>query len=252
MIDATLTLGGVTIGPAPFVLETAPAGFGLAGIRAVDAQRGDRHGDVAGDDVYEPRSIVADVAVLGDDQAATGVLLRDLQAAWAASSIEKALDVDLPVFAEPLRFYGRPRGCVVDLSPLAGAAARAQVAFRALDPLGYGAPVTSAALAPGAHTVTNGGDATTDRATIVLVGSGGTPQLTNATDDAGAIAWAVPLAAGAVRTIDLRAATVVDGAADRYSEVTPGSRWFRLRPGPNAITVAGVTSATFTHRPAWP
>lgn len=228
-------------------------GLGLAGIRSYDAPRGDRDGEVAVDDVYEARLLTIPVVAVGDGPAAASALVTELRAAWAAQAGEVTLDLRLPGQPETaLRFYGRPRGLQEDQRLLRSGVVRALATFRALDPLRYGAAVTTAALTPGTTPVVNAGDASTERVTITLVGSGGTPSITNAADDSGAIAWAAPLANGVTRTIDLRARTVVSGGTDRYGEVAPSSRWFRLRAGSNPITVAGCTSATLTYRPAWP
>jgi len=254
--DFQADLGGVTVGAGTlYAFEAAvPVGLGLAEVRAQDAWRGDRDGDVATDDVYDARTITLDLAVTAMTAAGAGAAIAALKAAWAARTVETTLDVRIPGTPETvLRYYGRPRGLAVDLELLLFGLARAQATFRALDPFAYGAAVTGSALTPGTATVTNAGDAPTDRVTIALVGNGGTPTVTNTTDSSGSIAWTAPLANAATRTIDLRARTVVDGSsADKYPEVAPGSRWFRLLPGANTIVVAGCTSATFTYRPAWP
>lgn len=253
--DYQIDLGGVTLGPGTAYRVRRVSGLGVPVPRSRDVTRIDRYGDAGGADLLPSRIIGIDVIISNQTVATAWTALRTLKAAWPASSTDQTLTIRWPGSAETtMTFYGRSRG--VDVVTQGGGQGDhgvifATCMFHALDPLQYGASVSTGP-SSGTFTVTNAGDSTSDRCTITIVGSGGTPTITNTTDSSGAITWASTLAGAASRTIDLRAKTVVDGSGnDKFSEVSPSSTWFRLLSGSNSITTSGLTSATFAARPAY-
>lgn len=225
------------------------SGLGIPSPRTRDAERGDRHGDVGGDDVL-PRRILSIplVTTRSSPGAAWEALESELKVAFAESIVDEALDLRLPGGALR-RYYGRPRGLSEDLSLLKSSTVRALCTFEALDPLAYGDELVEGPDA-GTFDVDNIGTADTDRAVLTIVGNGGIPVVTNGSDDGLAVAFGEAVAG--TRVVDLRAATVVDLASDDfYDELSPVNQWFVLRPGPNSITLTGAASVEVAFRPAY-
>lgn len=247
-LDETFTVGPGTIYR---LAKDRLIGIGLPEPRIGDGERGDLPGDIGGVDVARRRRIPLPLHIVGTQTAALAALAA-LKRAWAPRPQDVTLDLYIP--GQPstdgrLRFYGRPRGVEVDLARIAGGWARAMAIFDALDPFGYG-PEETVADAASPASVTSLGDMPTDRFTIEIVGNGGTPVITSATDDAATVAFAEPLANGAVAILDVRTRSVTVDGLEVYP-LAAAARWFRLLPGNNSITFTGCASVEITHRPAY-
>lgn len=230
------------------------SGLGIPTARTRDAERGASHGDVGGDDVLPRRILTIPLVTTRSSAGAAWIALeQELKVAFAESIIDEALDLRLPhVDPAPVvlrRFYGRARGLSEDLSLLKSATVRALCTFEALDPFGYDEELVEGPDA-GTFDVDNIGTADTDRVLLTIVGNGGIPTVTNASDDGLAIVFGEAVAG--TRILDLRRATVVDElGADHYAELSPASSWFVLRPGANSLTLTGAASLEVTFRPAY-
>lgn len=214
-------------------------------VRSSDVTALGRAGAIGNVDDADVRSIDIEFMVRSGTASACLAAFDDVVEAFRPATSEATLDIRYPGAPETtVRFYGRPRGVRAgSVGESARGVMRGGVArFEALDPLRYGAGTVS---------TTNAGNASTDRATITLTGTGGTPSITNTSDSSGAIVWNTTLAGSATRIIDLRAKTVVDGSGTDYrSEVLNTSTWFRFVPGTNTLTVSGCSQST-SLRPAW-
>ena len=214
-------------------------------VRSSDVLALGRAGAIGNVDDADVRSIDIEFMVRSGTATACLQAFDDVVEAFRPSSSETTLDIRYPGAPETtVRFYGRPRGVRAgSVGESARGLLRGGVArFEALDPLRYGAGTVS---------TTNAGNAPTDRATITITGTGGTPSITNTSDASGAIVWNTTLAAAGTRVVDLRAKTVVDGGGtDFRSEISNNSTWFRFQPGANSLTVSGCTQST-SLRPAW-
>lgn len=252
--DWQANLRAVTMGAGTAYECTGPiTGLGIPSARTSDVERGDRAGAVGGRDTLPRRVLTVPLAVVGSGPADAWALLEALKVAWAEAedpNAEEPFDLRLPGL-DGRRFYGRPRGLDDDTTLMRAGHIAALGTFEALDPYGYGA--TEAAIgAPPTLDVDNVGPAPTDRAVLVIVGDGGTPQISNAARDDDDITWRAPLAAAAIRTIDLRRRTVIDDAGTAHDdEVAPGSLWFDLAPGVNTLGVVGVASLDVDWLPAY-
>lgn len=241
---------GLTFGAGtPYEFSGPIGGLGLPVPRSGDQERGDRDGDVGGDDVL-PRRILT--FPLNIDAATPSAMLAAHQAlkrAWRPAVADVALDLCLPGFPssdEVLRFYGRPRGFDSDLSSLKSTHGDALLTFEALDPFGYG-PEEVQALAAGANVVTNDGDATTDRWTLTLNRTGAASSIVNADDDEPGLS----LEAGAsTLVLDGRTHTITEAGTDVFELIQPGFGWPVLLEGDNAVTLTGATGS-LVFRPAY-
>ena len=230
--------------------EPGISGLGIPVARTRDAERGDRHGDVGGDDVLPRRILnVPLVGTFASPGAAWIAFEEELKLAWAESIVDEVLDLRLPGMPETgRRYFGRARGLAEDLSRLKSSTVRALCTFEALDPLAYGDEelVTGS----GTFDVENAGTADSDRVVLTITGNGGVPKITNGSDDGLAVTFLE--AVTGTRIVDLRAATVIDGAAeDRYAELSPINQWWTLRRGTNSLTLEGAASVDVAFRPAY-
>lgn len=248
--DWQAELRGLTVGSGTDYQFTGPIdGLGIPKVRSGDSELPRRHGDYGGYDVLARRVLAFPLGIVGDSLADTYQKLQALKAAWKPSIADLGLDIRLAGQpATVLRYYGRPRGIDADLTRLRNSWADLLLTFEALDPLGYGAEVTTTIT--GSGPVTNAGDADTDRVILTINGNGGTPRVENSTTG-GHIAFARALAGGSAYTVDLRARTVLLGATARYEDVSPGSNWFVLASGANTIVVTGAADVDVTFRPAY-
>lgn len=243
------------------VWRIAPPGIG--GVVGNPAYRQDVNPRGFGDGVSISRStwgervITVPVRCSSPDEGTTRGYLHDLAVAWRlARTGELALDVREAGTPEAvMRFFGRPTGAEGDASSQRFGQLNMLCSFTCTDPFGFGASVTES---DAAGTVTldaaDMGDAGADhqRATITVVGNGGTPALVSATDSNGDITCADVLAVSDELVIDLRAmtATVEGVAADEI--IAPSSTWFSLIGGQtNTLTLTGAASCSVTWRPAY-
>jgi hypothetical protein len=255
-------LNGVTIDGADeeatyVLLADSIGGLGLPEPRVADLERTDDHGTVAGVDYTTSRVLRIPIAIkAADDPEAAMVALRALKAAWKPTGpTDDVLSITLPGYGpsdDVVRFFGRPRTTLeVNLSRLGLGVVYALATFVALDPIGYGP--TEVTAGSGTFTVTNAGDATSKRATIEVVGNGGTPVLVNNSDGGADVRFSQALGGGSSWFIDLATRTVVDGSGNDVfpSNVLAASLWPRLVPGSNSLTLTGAGSASVSHRSGW-
>jgi hypothetical protein len=260
--DLRAELNGVTIDGADedatyVLLADSISGLGLPEPRTADLDRADDHGSVAGQDFTQPRALRIPIAInTPDDPAAAWAALRALKAAWQPTGpADDLLSIYAPGIGpsdDTLRFFGRPRTALdVNLRMVHAGIIYALATFVALDPIGYGP--TEADSGSGTFSVTNAGDARTERATITITGNGGTPTIANASDGGGNVLFTEALAGAATWVIDLRARTVVDGSGNDVfaGNVAPSSLWFGLQPGANQLTLTGAASAALSFRSGW-
>jgi hypothetical protein len=247
----TLLLGAGT----DYDIVTPPGPIGLLGstVRAADLERmGD--GSTGGRDVSAARLVTIPINVHGTDPADTHDAVRALTSAWRRTPEDVTLDVSIPGQPEDvLRYYGRCRGVTESQWTLVQGDVALMLAFTALDPYAYGAEVTSAVDSSSPLTLddTTTGDpgTTTARATLTIVGNGGTPVITNTTTG-GLIAFAG--AATGTYVIDLHTQTVTKSGVPRDQDVAASSPFFRIAGGvDNVITFAGCASIQLTYRPAY-
>lgn len=238
---------GTVLGQGTVYRILSSSGFGRSGNQGSVTARTMAHGSSFGSLFLAAKPMIFNVALRETSASSMGSALRTLVAAWAppTTGAEQYLDLRYPGFGETtLRMYG----VFEDIGDQLGAdiavskVARLTCTFLATDPLMYGAAAT---------TTTNAGNAYTDRATVTVTGTGGTPEIINTNDSNGWILWATTLAVGATRIIDMRAKTVVDGSGnDKRGELSNASNWFRFRPTTNTLSVTDCSVSTVL-RPAW-
>lgn len=131
-------LGGLLMGEqTPFTIRRgSPQGLGQPGIKANDTVLGHAAGAYGGPDYAGVRVVTLDMFI-GQTVDDPWQSLQDLIEAWAPSTTDVELHLQLP---DPFgHFYviGRPRGCEVDMERMALPHFEAQCTFVALDPTIY-------------------------------------------------------------------------------------------------------------------
>lgn len=129
-----------------------------------------------------------------------------------------------------------------------------QLSMVAADPRIYSTTLFSQALTvSGNVNITNNGDATSSPR-IVINGAATGPTITNNTvAKIIAILSSVTIAAGASRSIDVGAGTLLDGTgANRYGDLDfANTNWWGVAPGVNNIAVGAIGSGTIYWRNAY-
>ncbi len=139
--DYQAELRGVVLGPSSdYPHAAAPQGFGTPSYRTGDQPRPLDHGEFAGLDLMNGRTVVFDVWVVGDDDTEAAANLNALKAAFAPSSATLELSVRLA--GTDYALLGRPRGVVANIEYVRDGVARARCEFKALDPRLYSLEVT--------------------------------------------------------------------------------------------------------------
>jgi hypothetical protein len=227
-------------------------GLGILDPRRTDQTRGLRDGDARGRDRYPARNLGIPVTVLGDTDEAIWSNYRALAVAWRRSDVDLELQVRIPGGAEEvLSYIGRPGA--LDGQPRGLKSVIRTVAEFRCDPYAYGASVASATDSSTPLTILAAdlGDlgADTDRATLTIVGNGGTPTIANTTTG-GVLSFAAAITG--TYTVDLRTQRTTKATVAKDHEITAASTWFDLAGGvDNVISFAGCTSIQITHRPAY-
>lgn len=255
LTDYQALLNGLTMGRStnyPGVGGTKGA-IGLPRVREHDVEFELRHGAQAGVDVYGQRIIQIPIQVIADDEDTLATRLNTLQAAWQPSSTD--VELALKFAGTELSYFGRPRGLsddAIGTKGLIGGHAFMVGTFVAADPFAYGAEVTTATDTSSPIVVTNAGNAVSRRCSLIVVGNGGMPTLTN-TDDPhlGDVTFAATLSGAETCELDLAAQTAFVGGTDIIQRVNIASLWTDLQPGDNTITFSGCASVTAFHRPAF-
>lgn len=274
--DYQAELRGVVLGPSSdYPHAAAPQGFGTPSYRTGDQPRPLDHGEFAGLDLMNGRTVVFDVWVVGDDDTEAAANLNALKAAFAPSSATLELSVRLA--GTDYALLGRPRGVVANIEYVRDGVARARCEFKALDPRLYSLEVTDSPLVlasnsgaglefPLTFPMTFGGAATGGVVTVenagtftapwvaVINGPVVDPFLEN-TATGEIVRLTGTLDAGDYLVVDSDARTVLlNGTASRYSWVSPGSTWWQLEPGANSVrygATSGSGTGTLTSRSVW-
>ena len=279
LADYALSIGGLTLGPGTDYIVHRVDGFGAPIDRISDTPRPRRHGELAGSDYLDGRTVTIEITVRGDTPAETVANLDALLAVWQPitdAGTVTALSYKFPGQAER-QLYGRPRRLAADTDRIIGNRISATLEYRAGDPLQYAATATTGAIGlsgtAGGRTysrtypltygtststslyVTNAGTFST-APTFRITGPATNPKVENrATGES--LAFAIVLTAGQTLDVDTDARTVIlDGTASRYSTLVTGSTFFDLNPGTTELRfVADVYNATATlavsFRSAW-
>lgn len=229
-----------------------PDGFsGLAtpGYRTTDMARGVQvPGVSASYDVVDGRLLVFPIVIGKSTAAATQQAFQSLKAAFKPSTSDTTLDLRTPGMPETqMLVYGRPRGIANESWEPHGRTVSCVASFLATDPFFYGAAAAISADSSSPIPIVNAGDANTRRCTLTVVGSGGTPVITN--PNGGSITFAATLSGTA--TIDLDAQTCTVSGVSREDLISPSSPWFVIQPGTVNVTFTGCTSVASSTRPAY-
>lgn len=224
-------------------------GLGLPKTRTHDSARGDRTGEVGGDDTLPRRVLSLPLNIDAGTAAAIWPLRTALISAWRESADDVELGLLLPGMDTPWTFFGRARGADVDLEDLKSGHAGALCTFEALDPLAYLDAIVEGELSDD-FTIDNPGEAPTDRISVRIIGDGGIPRLELASG--GFVQFVDALGAADEIVLGFRDRTVVDGDdVDRWAKIANVSPWFLLEPGENELELSGASSAEITYRPAF-
>jgi len=230
------------------------AGLGIPAVRNVAAPRGFGHGSASGLERLQPRTIRIPFKLTASTAAAVQGYVDALKAAFGPSDSELELTLRIPGTPDTvMSYFGRPRPLTVKQSLLAVGVSDVLASFDALDPLAYGAAETDDNNS-GSFTVTNSGDAVSDRCTITITSTAAKPTIKNGTAAGDpTITWGTTLSNGTVRVIDLRAGTVATaGGVDKTDELlNASSRFWSLESGGNSIVTTNISDADFSFRSAW-
>lgn len=225
------------------------SGLALPGFRTNDMPRGVQvAGVVSSFDTFDGRLFVFPITIGKSTASATQQAFQTLKTAFKPSTSDTTLDLRTPGMAETqLLVYGRPRGVESESWEPHGRTASCVASFLATDPYFYGATAAVSADSSSPIPIVNAGDANTRRCTLTVVGSGGTPTITN--PNGGSITFASALSGTA--TLDLDAQTCTVGGVSRDDLIAPSSAWFVIQPGTVNVTFSGCTSVASSLRPAY-
>jgi hypothetical protein len=248
----TGSLRGVTFGVGEEYLwgTDAPSGLGIPTPETNDvATAGD--GSIGGADRLRNRIIRVPMIVLTSADTIQEDV-DELKRAWRPSS--STVELDLRLGGDARRYYGRARGLEVDITRIEQGYITAVGNFDALDPFAY-TTSTEAFETDSASpiVIANDGTAPTTRATLTVVGNGGTPQIVNATDPHGGIVkFRLNLAAGQSVTIDLHDLTIKNSAgANVENLLSVQSTFFPIEVGDNTVHFTGCASVSAAVRHAY-
>ena len=276
MNDFTVAVNGVTLGEDPYVITDAPTGLlSTPQIRVSDEPRPRAHGVIPGDDLLGGRALAVTVAVLGDSPADSEQHVTSLLTAFAPQPTETWLTARYAGQTGEYALFGRTRGADVRLDHVDTPIARCS--FMATDPIRYAASESELDLTlsaggggleyPVEYPVVYAGDVASSSGSAENVGS--TPVHWSASIVGPIVNPRLALAgtglfirvqatltAGQSVTLDSRTSSVFLGMAARPNWLAAGSRWFRLSPGVNGLSLVadGFDSgagATVRWRSGW-
>lgn len=276
--DAALVIGPGTSYPWA---EDGPAWWGPAAVRSADTDYAAQDGVLPGRDLLGVHTTTIVVHLLADDAADLGEKIDAWKAACAKAA-DTLVTVRLKSLGVTRRRVGRFRiPGEVEVLDLRTFAARASAQFVALDPITYGDDETEAMATretPGAGfsvpftppfalpssttgglTITNAGNRAAPW-TARLDGPLAYPEVSH--DQSGRRLYlsldangGVDLQSGEWIDIDSASRSVLlNGTADRRSNLTVDSLWWDLVPGPNDFILradSGAGTLTVTARDAW-
>jgi hypothetical protein len=277
--DAALVIGD---GTSFSWTQDGPAWWAGTEVRVSDQARTGANGYIAGTDLLGKHTDTIQCLLLGDDASDVGDLIDQWKAACAYSP-DELVAVRLNALGRTRIRYGRFRipGEVDAKAARTGSLGVASAQFEALDPLTYSDdetsdatgrvtsaggitwavtwPVSWPAGTSGAITITNGGNAPAPW-TARLAGPLTYPEITHVESGR---RLALDLSAnggvdlGADDFLDLDSAArsiLLNGSADRRSQLTIDSQWWDLDPGDNTFVLAadaGGGTLTVTSRDAF-
>lgn len=277
MIDLTATLRGLDIGSGTsYCWRNIPSGLlDTATVRALDLDRPNRDGVIAGGDYLGSRTIAFEVIM--DEGADNESLAAALAAAFAPSRDDVALDVRLTGDPSEYRLYGRPRGVTFSTTRNRWTAGilDALCSFTATDPVRYALtesslvlslassgdglvypveyPVVYGGSSSGQGDAANAGSAEVDWM-ATLTGPVTNPRIEHVSSGK-FVRVAQTLTAGQTVVLDsARGAILLGGTTPRPSWVGSGSSWFRLGAGSNTLRFtadSGSGDCTVTWRSGW-
>lgn len=249
--DWTGAVNGVTFGQGTNYRwrPTGFSGLALPGFRTTDMSRGPQVAGVSSSfDTIDGRLLVFPITIGRATATLTQQNFQTLKAAFKPSTSDTTLDLRVPGMPETqMLAYGRPRGISDEQWEPHGRTMSCVASFLCTDPFFYGAAAAISADSSSPIPIVNAGDASTRRCTLTVVGSGGTPVITN--PNVGHITFSGALSGTA--TIDLDAQTVTVASASREDLVDPSSTWFTIAAGTNNVTFTGCTSVASSTRPAY-
>lgn len=249
-------LRGVTFGAATNyrILTDGISGLGMPQSRSQVNPRGFSHGMAGSYDRLNERRISIPFRLTAATAAAVQVYVDALKVAFAPSDSDLELQLRIPGTGATIHsFFGRPRQLVYRHELLAVGVVDVLASFDALDPLAYGAAEADDNNS-GSFTVTNAGDAASDRGTVTVTSSGGLMTIQNGTAAGDpTITWGTSLSASTVRVIDLRRHSVATaGGTDKTAELANATtRFWSLESGGNSIVTTNISDADFAFRSAW-
>lgn len=263
--DYQFELRGLLLGDGTDYEVTKVQGLDMPDVRArtLDPYR---HGLVGvGDHWFGAREVIIDLDVLGTPGADLANKLRDLATATQPSSSDLVMSYRLEG-ESTRRINVRPIGRTypVDVAATRGFVPVA-LRFVAYDPRLYAdaetsTPITIASGAVnGSATITNAG---TFETLPVMTMTGGVPttslSMTNLADSSRVVkVLTTGLATADILVVNFAKRTVTVNGVNRYDLVDATTRWWRLLPAGNIVSVSRPTgdaygsTFTFTHRDAW-
>lgn len=249
--DWTGAVNGVTFGQGTNYRwrHEGFSGLGVPGFRTNDMARGPQTpGVVSSFDTLEGRLVVFPITIARSTATLTQQAFQTLKAAFKPATSDTTLDLRTPGMPETqMLAYGRPRGVSGEQWEPHGRTVSCVASFLCTDPYWYGAAVAISADSSSPIPIVNAGDASTRRCALTVVGSGGTPVITN--PNGGDITFAAALSGTA--TLDLDAQTCTVSGVSREDLVSPSSPWFVIQAGTVNVTFTGCTSVASSTRPAY-
>lgn len=270
-------IGGLVFGNVPTYRAAAPDGlFSTGELRVGDADKPLDDGMYPGIDYLSGRPASWSITVLGQviGESDVGKDARCMQRLRALLTAWDMLDRDDPTATKTLRLnvaglgtmrlVGRPGRLSADVSHVATGSVVATVEYRILDPLFYDDVESVAnlgmtnvvdgwtyprvypfgygfATSEGSVAINNGTRPVYPR--VVLNGPLVRPRISNAHTGEW-WEWAGTLGVGESLVVDFAARTVTLAGASRYSLIVPGSKWWRVWPGSNPLTLTAQSSAS--------
>lgn len=268
---------GVTLGPAPFWIQSASGLADYPEVRTSDRALLRRHGLFAGDDFLGGRTLTVEVAILSDvSVAATHGYVENFRRAFAPGGPELPLNFVVPglagsatgrIMCRPRKlsmatdgrhFRGFPVGLVelyatspvieredaytlVTTLPTAGGGLGFPVSF----PISFGAQSTG-----GSIYGYNGGNFPAS-VNFRIDGPATNPKIEHV-GQSKSIQVNIDLAAGEYLILDSKARTVMlMGTASRYNLIAAGSSWFDMGVGSNELRFSAATTTAATLTAVW-
>lgn len=259
MLDWTLQIGAVTLGPGTNYIVLGINGLGTTDLSTSDQKRSQQDGAFLGTDTYGPRTLAIDCIIRGTDSVSATQAYDALLAEWQLRAGEDTRTLTFQIPGRPtMAAIGRPRRVSADnFAKLKTRSIAVTLEFFSAystlltDPAnnvtipistittgrGYNATFARSyggAGTSGIQTVVNNGNRNYFP-TVTINGPCVNPTLENITTG-DLLNFGITLGGGDTLTIDMDLHSVVlNGTASRRNAVLPGSSWWPLAPGSNQI-----------------